>query len=212
MLTLRRRPDLYHTCNNLSGLSIAQHHLVHSPKTIAANRSTFDPSKGFPAVKPTTPEGGWKSEDDRQAVRREIWANALGWIESGPEHVVGGKDSRLVSPVPLERGVRSDRADPINNDRTPQRLCSTFWVCGSNHSSTTSTVNHSHIAPVHTYTHTRLLACTLHALPCIVSYGRHFHAAPVRRHSHVRMVWLSWGTGTSHDSTCAGLFVACRSG
>lgn len=90
-----RRPDLYHTCNNLSGLSIAQHHLVHSSSTVQSNRARFDKTKGFPAIKPTKPEGGWKSEEERQAVRREVWANALGWEEVG-ECLVGGKESRVV--------------------------------------------------------------------------------------------------------------------
>jgi protein farnesyltransferase subunit beta len=90
---------LYHTCNNLSGLSIAQHPLRHSEATVDANRVSFDSSKGFPAIKPTKPSGGWKSEEERQSVRREIWANALGWIDNGPEIVLGGRGSRLVSRV-----------------------------------------------------------------------------------------------------------------
>jgi protein farnesyltransferase subunit beta len=100
---MTRRPDLYHTCNNLSGLSIAQHHMIHSESTVASNRDAFDTTKGLPAVRPTKPEGGWKTEDERQAARREIWANALGWIEQGPESVLGGKASRLVSPRSISR-------------------------------------------------------------------------------------------------------------
>ena len=93
-----RRVDQYHTCNNLSGLSIAQHHLIHSPQKVKANRAKFIPSRGLPAIKPTTPDGGWKSEDERQAVRRDVWANALGWMEEeGSEMVLGGKESRVVS-------------------------------------------------------------------------------------------------------------------
>ena len=95
----KRRPDLYHTCNNLSGLSIAQHPQTHSRATVESNRSSFDITKGLPAVKPTTPSGGWKDEQERQAVRKEIWANALGWIDNGPEIVLGGKASRLVCPL-----------------------------------------------------------------------------------------------------------------
>ena len=92
-----KRPDLYHTCNNLSGLSIAQHHMVHQPLLVEANRRAFDPSKGFPAVRPTKPEGGWKSEEERQAVRREVWANALGWGQLGPDTVLGSKENTVVS-------------------------------------------------------------------------------------------------------------------
>jgi len=92
----KRRPDLYHTCNNLSGLSIAQHPQTHSRATVESNRASFDMTKGLPAVTPTTPGGGWKDEQQRQEVRKEIWANALGWIDNGPEIVLGGKASRLV--------------------------------------------------------------------------------------------------------------------
>ena len=92
-----KRPDLYHTCNNLSGLAIAQHHMVHQPLLVEAARMRFDPSKGLPAVKPTAPEGGWKSEEERQAVRREIWANALGWNQLGEADVVGGQANLVVS-------------------------------------------------------------------------------------------------------------------
>jgi len=98
----KRRPDLYHTCNNLSGLSIAQHPQTHSRATVESNKAAFDMTKGLPAVTPTTPGGGWKDEQQRQEVRKEIWANALGWIDNGPEIVLGGKASRLVcSSSPL---------------------------------------------------------------------------------------------------------------
>lgn len=95
-----KRPDLYHTANDLSGLSIAQHHVKHSPVLVEKNRGLFDASKGFPAVKPTKPEGGWKSEAERQRARREVFANALGWTEEkGELIVVGGDASRVVSQV-----------------------------------------------------------------------------------------------------------------
>jgi len=71
--------------------------MIHSPALVERNRATFDPFKGFPAVKPTRAEGGWQSEEERQDVRREVWANALGWVEDGPEYVVGGKANRVVS-------------------------------------------------------------------------------------------------------------------
>ncbi|CAD6571867.1 MAG: CAAX farnesyltransferase (FTase) subunit beta [Tremellales sp. Tagirdzhanova-0007] len=97
-----KRSDLYHTCNNLSGLSIAQHHIVHSPKLVASNRARFDPSKGMPAIKPTKPEGGWRSEDARQAVRREVWASALGWVERDEDEIlIGGIDNRLNPTTPV---------------------------------------------------------------------------------------------------------------
>ena len=92
-----KRPDLYHTCNNLAGLSIAQHHMVHSPSRVEANRARFDTTKGFPPIKPTKPEGGWKSEEERQAVRKEAWSNILGWEQSGEDVIVGSKENRVVS-------------------------------------------------------------------------------------------------------------------
>jgi protein farnesyltransferase subunit beta len=92
-----RRPDQYHTCNNLSGLSVAQHRVIHSPTLVNENRAKFDTSKGFPAVRPTKPEGGWASEEERQEVRRQVWASALGWVEEGEAVILGGKDSRVVS-------------------------------------------------------------------------------------------------------------------
>ncbi|WVR09083.1 hypothetical protein IAU60_006144 [Kwoniella sp. DSM 27419] len=97
-----KRPDQYHTCNNLSGLSIAQHRMYHSQSQVSANRGRFDSSRGLPAVRPTTPGGGWASEEDRQDARREVWANALGWMEEeGAELVVGGKENRVNTTTPV---------------------------------------------------------------------------------------------------------------
>ncbi|RSH95268.1 CAAX farnesyltransferase (FTase) subunit beta [Saitozyma podzolica] len=97
-----KRPDQYHTCNNLSGLSIAQHHVVHSASLVSDNRAKFDPSKGLPPVNPVTPGGGWKSEEERQAARREAWANALGWVEEeGGELVIGKKENRVNTTSPV---------------------------------------------------------------------------------------------------------------
>ncbi|WVF65571.1 hypothetical protein IAT40_000300 [Kwoniella sp. CBS 6097] len=97
-----KRPDGYHTCNTLSGLSLAQHRVHHSTHQIDQNRKSFDPSKGLPAIKPKSPTGGWKDEDDRQNVRREVWANVLGWIEEGgAELIVGGKENRVNTTTPV---------------------------------------------------------------------------------------------------------------
>jgi hypothetical protein len=104
-LTPRRRPDQYHTCNNLSGLSVAQHRVVHSTSLVEENRKKFDMSKGLPAVKPTKPEGGWASEEERQDIRRQVWGSALGWVEEGEAVVLGGKESRVVS-YPLDSSPR----------------------------------------------------------------------------------------------------------
>ncbi|EIW65846.1 hypothetical protein TREMEDRAFT_74941 [Tremella mesenterica DSM 1558] len=96
-----KRPDAYHTCNNLSGLSIAQHHMIHSPIRLTELRETFDSSKGLPAIRPVSSDGGWKSEEERQSVRREVWASILAWDEEGEENVVGGKRNRVNATAPV---------------------------------------------------------------------------------------------------------------
>ncbi|KAK8843333.1 hypothetical protein IAR55_006988 [Kwoniella newhampshirensis] len=97
-----KRPDQYHTCNNLSGLSTAQHRVVHSPAVVAANRASFDTTKGLRPIRPIFADGGWASEEVRQIARREVWASALGWVEEeGGEILVGGKDNRLNATTPV---------------------------------------------------------------------------------------------------------------
>ncbi|KLT41078.1 Farnesyltransferase [Cutaneotrichosporon oleaginosum] len=94
-------PDLYHTCNNLSGLSVAQHRLTHTPEEVQKQREAFKADRGLPAVKPTTPGGGWKSEEERQAARREVWANVRAWVEDESDTlVVGGQMSQVNTTVP----------------------------------------------------------------------------------------------------------------
>jgi protein farnesyltransferase subunit beta len=79
-------------------MSIAQHRMKHSHSKIAENRAAFDSTKGLPAVKPTKPEGGWKSEEERQRARREAYSNVLGWVDDEAAMLVlGGNDNRLVS-------------------------------------------------------------------------------------------------------------------
>ncbi len=61
-------------------------------------RDAFKAEKGLPPVKPTKPEGGWKSEGERQAARREMWANVRAWAEDESANlVVGGQASKVVS-------------------------------------------------------------------------------------------------------------------
>nr|XP_019048040.1 protein farnesyltransferase subunit beta [Kwoniella bestiolae CBS 10118]OCF26970.1 protein farnesyltransferase subunit beta [Kwoniella bestiolae CBS 10118] len=97
-----KRPDQYHTCNNLSGLSIAQHAMKHSSSVVASNKAKFDTTKGLPPVKTRSSDGGWKSEEERQKARREIWANALGWVEDeSQELIVGGKGNRINTTTPV---------------------------------------------------------------------------------------------------------------
>jgi protein farnesyltransferase subunit beta len=95
--------------------------MAHQPLLVEANKRKFDSSKGLPAIKPTTPEGGWKSEEERQAVRREVWANALGWDQVGEDHVLGGQVNYVVSaPLPPFK-VHA-------KDRTLRRRFSTFCL------------------------------------------------------------------------------------
>ncbi|GMK58999.1 hypothetical protein CspeluHIS016_0700140 [Cutaneotrichosporon spelunceum] len=94
-------PDLYHTCNNLSGLSVAQHRLTHTPEEVQNKRDAFKTENGLPAIKPTTPDGGWKSEDERQAARREVWANVRAWVEDESANlIVGGQQSHVNTTIP----------------------------------------------------------------------------------------------------------------
>ena len=72
--------------------------MVHSPSVLEENKKAFDTSKGLPAVVPKTPGGGWKSEEERQSARREIWANALAWVDKD-EVIIGGKENRVVCPL-----------------------------------------------------------------------------------------------------------------
>lgn len=97
-----KRPDLYHTCNNLSGLSIAQHQMRHDASAVQAAREAFNSSGGLPAVKPNSADGGWASEEERQAARREVFANVLGWVEDkSNEIIVGGQESKVGVTTPV---------------------------------------------------------------------------------------------------------------
>ena len=136
-----KRPDLYHTCNNLSGLSVAQHHMVHQPLLVEVNRRKFDTSKGLPAVTPTRPEGGWNSEEERQRVRKEVWANALGWSQLGEDVILGRKEDNIV--VSPNSDAKLGRA----NGRTQRRPCSTSCRIVWQASSITSTGNELVAAP-----------------------------------------------------------------
>ncbi|WWC73123.1 uncharacterized protein I206_107089 [Kwoniella pini CBS 10737] len=97
-----KRPDQYHTCNNLSGLSIAQHSMKHSSSVVQSNKDKFDTTKSLPPIIPRSKDGGWASEEMRQNARKEVWANALGWIEDeSGEIIVGGKENRVNTTTPV---------------------------------------------------------------------------------------------------------------
>lgn len=74
----------------------------HDAGAVAAARESFDAGGGLPPVKPTTEGGGWKDDEERNAARREAFANVLGWVEDrGEEIVVGGAESRVAPTTPV---------------------------------------------------------------------------------------------------------------
>jgi protein farnesyltransferase subunit beta len=87
-----RRPDAYHTCYNLSGLSAAQHQLVHSPALADALREGF--------VRPTELEViKGVNESDEAAYERmaATYAHAVAWREvAEAKRVVGVKENEVV--------------------------------------------------------------------------------------------------------------------
>lgn len=74
----------------------------HDAASVQAARDAFDTSAGLPPIKPTSPEGGWSTEEERQRARREAFANVLGWSEDkSNELVVGGQESRVGVTTPV---------------------------------------------------------------------------------------------------------------
>ena len=89
-----RSPDLYHTANNLSGLSSAQHLVRHSPTQVAKLETEWIPSSTPSWLLERTGETE-KQADER---RRAIWASARGWVEDDKSYLsVGGDVNRVVS-------------------------------------------------------------------------------------------------------------------
>ncbi len=81
-----RHPDLYHTCNNISGLSAAQHHVRHSRARVTENLARWQ----APAP---SPDG----DTDAEERRSRVWAEALGWVEDEAAFLaVGGDENRVV--------------------------------------------------------------------------------------------------------------------
>lgn len=92
-----RSADLYHSTNNLSGLSSAQHFVAHSPAQVQTNREAWKDSAA-PDWLGERLEAAGESKEQIQSRRREVWANALGWVEDLEAlHVVGGDVNRVVS-------------------------------------------------------------------------------------------------------------------
>ena len=85
---LRDKPpknaDYYHTANNLSGISSAQHRLVQTEAQKKSVREDWVPREG-------------KAEEER---KREVFVNAMGWKEVEENFLaVGGEQNRVVSGI-----------------------------------------------------------------------------------------------------------------
>jgi protein farnesyltransferase subunit beta len=87
---LHRYPDAYHTSYNLSGLSAAQHKLVHSREQFHELYINF--------LRPTVViKGENESEDEAIERLKESYASLLAWteVEDG-KRVLGSPDNELV--------------------------------------------------------------------------------------------------------------------
>jgi protein farnesyltransferase subunit beta len=127
-LVVLRRADFYHTANNLSGLSLAQHRLIHSQTKTAELEASW------------TPEG---SNGELEERRRKSFASALGWVEVDEQFLaVGGEQNRVVRP---RRGLVSQSEtltlSPPSFHRIRPTLPSTFSCSASSLSSATFTAS-----------------------------------------------------------------------
>lgn len=94
---LRDKPkkpsDLYHTLYCLAGLSAAQHRMYHSKKVLNQYLNEWRDTKPF------VPEsgGGERTDEERNARRRKIWASSRAWKEDETSsRYLGGKVNRIV--------------------------------------------------------------------------------------------------------------------
>lgn len=89
-----RSPDLYHTANNLSGLSSAQHLVRHLPSKVRELELQWKPSECPSWLTERTKE----TEEESRERRRSIWAHSRGWVEDEESYLaVGGDVNRVVS-------------------------------------------------------------------------------------------------------------------
>lgn len=100
---LRDKPgkssDLYHTTNNLSGLSLAQHRVVHNTNKIEENRQNWKPSQQPEFLSEREALKG-ETAEDREMRRKEVYSTALGWKEDDKAFfAVGGNVNKVVSFV-----------------------------------------------------------------------------------------------------------------
>jgi protein farnesyltransferase subunit beta len=87
---LHRYPDSYHTAYNLSGLSSAQHKLVHSKERFHELCTNF--------LRPSVVVRG-KNESEEEAIERlkDSYASLLAWTEiEGARRVLGNAENELV--------------------------------------------------------------------------------------------------------------------
>ncbi|KAJ9107727.1 hypothetical protein QFC21_001187 [Naganishia friedmannii] len=96
-----KNADLYHSTNNLSGLSSAQHFVSHSAKQVSLNRASWQESQP-PRWLADRLEASGESSAETEKRRKEVWANALGWVEDAEAlHIVGGEESRVNTTNPV---------------------------------------------------------------------------------------------------------------
>lgn len=89
-----KRPDFYHTANNLAGLSLAQHKLSLDSEVVKSLRSTWKET-------PRATSLGERDEQVRENPRFEIFAGAMGWKEDeGRFLATGGEANRVNTTHP----------------------------------------------------------------------------------------------------------------
>ncbi|KDN48853.1 terpenoid cyclases/Protein prenyltransferase [Tilletiaria anomala UBC 951] len=96
-----KRPDAYHTCYNLSGLSLAQHRLLPCEQSFAAFQKVW--KRASPEEAPgSTSSAGAKAEADADAWRSHCYAATLAWREDfAQRYAVGGEQNFLTPTHPV---------------------------------------------------------------------------------------------------------------
>ena len=100
-----KRPDAYHTCYNLSGLSLAQHRLLPCQSSMKAFKQSWR------SVLPSTTEkssgDAAEAEKQREAKRADLWrahcyAATLSWKEDASQmYAVGGSENVVIPTHPV---------------------------------------------------------------------------------------------------------------
>jgi hypothetical protein len=102
LLSRIRHPDAYHTLYCLSGLSAAQHRVVHSPARRAEIRHAWKDTGGkfelLFDMKLVEGADVYVVDETLDALRKAAFAESLSWIEEeGTSSVVGGAQNRVAS-------------------------------------------------------------------------------------------------------------------